>query len=130
VCLNLFAKTIYVDRPVEVIKEVQIYPDLDDFENEPELEAWYELHKNLGMGDGNLCDDYSRESRAIAALDGYNLEVYPMAAGLCYTTLVFDDQTYHMGNVAICKAEESLWYVDLAHNKLVRICHFAKGGKF
>jgi hypothetical protein len=108
-----------------------VYSELDDFDSEYQLGLWYESNKGLQLsGENNLCDDYSRESRAIAALDGYNLEVYPVAAGLCYTTLVFDDRTYHMGNVAICKSEESLWYVDLAHNKLIKICHFYPGGKY
>jgi hypothetical protein len=127
-CLNLFTKTVYVDK--DVIKEVPVYSELDDFENESDLEAWFELHKNLRMDDTNLCDDYSRESRAIAALDGYNLEVYPMANGKCYTTQIYDTDCYHVGNVAICKLEQSFWFVDLPFQKLVRVGCFAKGGKY
>ena len=138
-CLNLFAKTIYVDRPVEVIKEVPVYPDLDDFENENDLEAWFDKHSDFSMSSDNLCDDYARESRDLARKDGKYLGIALVWEGKVYNTPVFPDPNdpsvgdktvFHVGNTAVCKKENTAWYVDLAFKKIMKLCNFYSGGKY
>jgi len=104
---------------------------LKDFQTFSELEAWFDLHKELRMETPNLCDDYSRESRVLAELDGYFLSLCLVAKGIAYTTVVFDDLTvYHIANMAIVTDTEEIWYIDLAWNKLIKLCNFIKGGKY
>jgi hypothetical protein len=114
----------------DLFKTKKVYPDLIDFPNHAALEAWFELHTELRMESPNICDDYSRESRALAAEDGYNLEVYVMADGKCYTTSIFEPGVYHVGNLAIEDDTQDCYYIDLAFGIMTKVCTFAAGGKY
>lgn len=104
---------------------------LKDFQTLEDLQSWFDLHKELRMEVPNLCDDYSRESRALAELDGYFLSLCLIDKGMAYETVIFDDLTvYHIANMAIVVDTEEVWYVDLAWNKLIKLCNFVIGGKY
>ncbi len=104
---------------------------LKDFETFEELESWFDLHKELRMPEPNLCDDYSRESRALAEADGYFLSLCLVAGGIAYTTTIFPDASvFHVGNMAIVASTQEVWYVDLAFGLLIRLCQFYPGGAY
>jgi hypothetical protein len=110
---------------------------LKDFESIDELRAWFELHDELRMPAPNLCDDYSREARALAEMDGYFLSCCLVAAGVAYMTPIFmqpdgspDTSVYHIANMAIVTDKQECWYVDLHVGKLIRLCDFVVGGKY
>ncbi len=103
---------------------------LQDFNTFEELEAWFLLHTELRLPEPNLCDDYSRQSRALAEVDGYFLSCCLVADGIAYTTQVMDKGVFHIGNTAIVTETQEVYYVDLAWNKLIKLCTFYKGGKF
>lgn len=110
---------------------------LVDFKNKEDLEAWYDLHKELRMPAPNLCDDYSRESRALAEVDGYFLSCCLVSKGKCYEAAIFtlpdgsaDSSVFHVGSMAILQEEQECWYVDLAWGKLMKLCDFIHGGKY
>jgi hypothetical protein len=119
-CLNIL-------KPVQ--KEL-----LKDFATYTDLEAWFDLHKELQLLAPNLCDDYSRESRALAEVDGYFLSCELLADGICYQTRIFPEGFYHIGNMAIVtqgqSGGEECWYVDLNWSKLIKLCDFTPGGKY
>ncbi len=112
---------------------------LKDFATFEDLDAWFDLHKELRMEAPNLCDDYSRETRVIAELDGYFLGCHLVYQGACYGAVIFPDKNapgkpdagvYHIGNIAIVTSTEEVYYVDLAFGKLIRLCNFITGGKY
>jgi len=110
---------------------------LKDFETFADLEAWFEGHDELRMPMPNLCDDYSRESRALAETDGYFLSCELVYKGLCYGSIIFekpdrtpDESVYHIANMAIVTDTQECYYVDLAWGKLIRLCNFHQGGKY
>ncbi len=92
---------------------------LRDFETFAELNAWFNLHDELAMPSPNLCDDYSREARAIAETDGLFLSCELVWQGQCYGTQIFTaadltneldkdpSHIYHIANMAIVKADET-----------------------
>jgi hypothetical protein len=106
------------------------FKPLRDFATYADLEAWYELHNELAMDPPNLCDDYSREARALAELDGYDLSLCLVGDGTCYGTQLFPAGTWHIGNLAVVTGSLECWYVDLNWRKLVKLCDIAPGGKY
>ncbi len=125
--INLFKPVTIIK---EVVKEVPVPISLRDFETLEELDAWFDLHKELRMEPPNLCDDYSRESRKLAEIDGYFLSYCLVADGIAYQTQVMEKNVYHIANMAIVTSTEEVYYVDLAWNKLVKLCNFKLGGKY
>lgn len=128
-------KTLFKKKDPVPVPEPRVY--LKDFETLEDLEAWFDLHNELRMEAPNLCDDYSRESRLIAELDGYHLGCHLVYQGQCYFATIFPDangnpdkSVYHIGNIAIVSSTEEVYYVDLAFNKLIKLCNFIIGGKF
>ncbi len=114
-------------------------PTLRDFRTVDDLKAWFALHDELMLPEFNLCDDYSRESRALAEADGYFLSNALVYKGMLYGTVIFplpgtvsfpDESVYHIANMAIVEEDQSCWYVDLNWNKLVKLCNFKIGGKW
>ncbi len=103
---------------------------LKDFQTLEELQAWFGLHDELRMEAPNLCDDYSRESRALAEADGYFLSLCLVNDGEVYSIPVMDKGVYHVANSAVITNTEEMWYVDLAFRHLVRLCQFYPGGKY
>lgn len=103
---------------------------LRDFESFSDLEAWFDLHKELRMPSPNMCDDYSRETRELARLDGYWCTPHLVADGIVYVEQVFDKGMWHVGNIAIVEDTQEAYYVDLAFHKLVKVCNFYVGGKY
>ncbi len=103
---------------------------LRDFSTYLELESWFQLHTELRMPEPNLCDDYARESRALAELDGYHLGLCLVFDGKAYGTQVMAKDVYHVGNMAIVLDDQEVYYVDLAWNILTKLCNFYKGGKY
>ncbi len=112
---------------------------LKDFETFADLEAWFYLHDELRMPAPNLCDDYSRESRALAEMDGYFLSCHLVYKGLVYGIPVFTpgdvapntvESVYHIANLAIVTDTEEVYYIDLAWGKLIKLCNFMPGGKY
>ncbi len=108
-----------------------------DFPTLADLEAWFDLHKEFRMPVPNLCDDYARESRALAETDGYYLSYCLVYEGKTYGQAIFtkpdgspDTSVFHIGNMAIVTDIEEVWYVDLTWGKLVRLAPFLKGGKY
>lgn len=113
---------------------------LKDFATREDLNAWFELYKQLFLGEGNHCDDYSRESRRLAELDGYSLSLCLMAEGKVYYTQIFfkedgvtpDKEVSHMGNIALVEKNpeglSEIWYVDLNWSKLVHLTNLIPGG--
>jgi hypothetical protein len=125
-----------IDWP-RIIRAITNQPEPDhlkDFETFAELEAWYELHDELRLPSPNLCDDYSREARALAEMDGYYLSCELVWDGQLYGQQIFPPGTFHIGNLAIVnKGQDGLtdcYYVDLNWCKLVRLCDFQPGGKW
>ncbi len=122
----------------------KVITELQDFPTYADLEAWFELHKELRMPAPNLCDDYSRESRKLAEIDAYFLSCMLVYQGSLYGAIVFSDlkdskkpdlTVYHIANMAIVldsdgKGTEACYYVDLAFNKLLRLCPFISGGAY
>ncbi len=109
---------------------------LKDFDTLVDLEAWIDLHKELRMESPNLCDDYARETRKLAEVDGYFLSLCLVYAGKAYGTTIFakvndtpDESVYHIGNLAIVAGREC-WYVDLGWGKQVKLCEFSAGGNY
>ncbi len=107
-----------------------------DFATFDDLEAWFELHKEMRMPAPNLCDDYARESRALAETDGYYLSYCLVYQGQAYGQTIFakpdgspDTSVFHIGNMAIVTDIEECWYIDLAWGKLIKLCDFIPGGK-
>ncbi len=118
---------------------VEVADGLRDFETLADLEAWFQLHDELRMPEPNLCDDYSRESRALAEVDGYHLACHLVWQGQVYGTVIFpapdgsgkpDVSVYHIANLAIVRDTETCYYIDLAWGKLIKLCDFIKGGKY
>lgn len=112
-------------------------PNLHDFETLDSLKAWVNLHDELQLPAPNLCDDYSREARVLAEMDGYYLAPCLVFQGVCYGQMIFPDgdnepdkSVYHIGNLAIVDDPPSCYYVDLNWNKLVKLTDFYKGGKY
>ncbi len=112
---------------------------LKDFETVADLEAWFDGHDELRMPSPNLCDDYSRESRMLAEMDGYFLSCELVYQGACYGVPVFTQEdvtpntiesVYHIANMAIVTDTQECFYVDLAWGKLIRLCNFYQGGKY
>jgi hypothetical protein len=112
---------------------------LIDFASVSDLEAWFELHTELRMPAPNLCDDYSRESRKLAETDGYFLSLCLVWQGKVYNSIIFpasydpnqpDTSVYHIANLAIVTSTEEVWYVDLAWDKVIKLCSFAPGGQY
>ncbi len=103
---------------------------LKDFATLADLQAWVDLHDELRLDPPNLCDDYSREARALAEVDGYYLSCCLVANGVAYFTQVFDGNVNHIANMAIVTDTQEVWYVDLGWNKLVKLCNFIAGGKY
>ena len=112
---------------------------LVDFATFADLEAWFDLHKELRLPAPNLCDDYSRESRALAEVDGYFLSCELVYQGQIYGQIIFPDPVdpskpdltvYHIANLAIISWTEEVYYVDLAFNKLLKLTTFIPGGKY
>jgi hypothetical protein len=103
---------------------------LKDFDNIAELRTWCESHKELRLEKPNLCDDYARETRELAEADGYHLSLCLVADGVVYTTRIFDLGTWHISNLAVVSDTQEVWYVDLAFNKVIKICNFIPGGKY
>ena len=107
----------------DVIKEVPVYPDLNDFQTFADLDAWFNLHTELQLPVPNLCDDYSRESRKLAETDGYYLSCELVDKGKCYETQIFWKdaagnatiqntgvpavEVYHIANLAIVLSDET-----------------------
>jgi hypothetical protein len=137
-------------KTIEVIKEVSVYPDLKDFDTEEDLLAWFELHKNSFLGEGNFCDDYARECRELALLDGYFMSCALVSEGKCYQTQIFwldsnnkttitntgisDSKNFHIANMAIILKGKSnhqeCWFLDISWNICTKLCEFYDGGKF
>lgn len=141
-CLKELLRLIN-DYKAEEAEETQvIQPEsLKDFETYAELVSWFDLHKELRMEPPNLCDDYSRESRALAELDGYYLSCCLVHRGMVYGIPVFttpeglpDESVFHIANLAIVNyggsGNQECWYVDLAWSKLIKLCEFFSGGKW
>lgn len=125
-CFNLFKK-----KEPEPIPQPTPEPEpLRDFKNLAELEAWFEMHKSIWLEPPNLCDDYSREYRLVAEMDGLNMECHLVHNGMVYGSQIFDQGIYHIGNMAIVEEDQSCWYVDPAWDKLVKLCNFYIGGKY
>ncbi len=104
---------------------------LKDFDTLEDLQAWFELHKELRMESPNLCDDYSRESRALAEMDGHFLSTCLVYKGEVYGMIIFEDRSvYHIANSAIVTDIEGMWYVDLAFGQLIKLCDFYPGGRY
>ena len=118
--------------------ETIIYPELEDFDSEYQLGLWYESNKGLQLsGENNLCDDFAREARELARKDGKYLSLALIYEGSIYGTTIFkttedmlDKTVFHVGNLAICKKENTVWYVDLAFKKVIKLCNLASGGKY
>jgi hypothetical protein len=125
-----FTKTVYVDRPVEKIIEVPVYPELQDFPTFSDLESWFELHDELRLDPPNLCDDYARESRILAQTDGYFLSYCLVHEGKVYGQQIFNPDVFHIANMAIVTDTEEVYYVDLAFSKLIKLTNFIMGGKY
>jgi hypothetical protein len=117
---------------------------LKDFSTYSDLESWYELH-NYSLPVPNLCDDYSRETRMIAELDGYWVTPHLVHQGSCYGTIIFTDPNdpskpdilaYHIANIAIVLNDEthnnqqSIYYIDINWRRLVFLCNLVFGGKY
>ena len=117
-----------------------VYSELDDFDSEYQLGLWYESNKGLQLsGKNNMCDDFAREARELARKDGKYLGIALVWEGRVYNTPVFPDPNnpaegdktvFHAGNLAICKKENTVWYVDLAFNKICKLCNLYPGGKY
>jgi hypothetical protein len=117
-----------------------VYSELDDFDSEYQLGLWYESNKGLQLsGKNNMCDDFAREARELARKDGKYLGIALVWEGMIYNTPVFPDPInssvgdktiFHVGNLAVCKKENTCWYVDLAFNKIIKLCNFYPGGKY
>ncbi len=112
-------------------------PDhLTDFDNQTELEGWYNAHKSQNLGPGNLCDDYSREARRLAEEDGKFLSCCLVHDGKVYFTQVWPESEVddHIANMAIVNHGKSgnaeCWFVDLNWNRLEKLCDFTPGGKY
>ncbi len=103
---------------------------LRDFDTFDELQSWFDLHNELRMPEPNLCDDYARESRILAEVDGYFLSYCLVSDGVAYTTQVLPKGTWHIANMAIVTGTNEVYYVDLGWNKLVKLCNLFKGGKY
>ena len=114
----------------ELIKFGRDSVSLRDFPNLADLEAWYELHNELQLANGNLCDDYAREAQRLAEADGYFLSCCLVNKGRVYETQIFDENFYHIGNMAIVTDHEECYYIDLNWRKLVKLCDFYIGGKY
>jgi hypothetical protein len=91
-------------------------PGLKDFATYADLDAWYTLYTGLQLPQGNLCDDYSRDARLIAEMDGYFLSCELVAGGVCYQTIIFplasdptkpDPAVFHIGNMAVVNKVET-----------------------
>ncbi len=123
-----------------ILCEPSCQAELKDFDTFADLQAWFELHTELRMPAPNLCDDYSRESRRLAEIDGYFLSCELVYQGQCYATAVFTPtdftdgtdpkSVYHIANMAIVEEDQSVYYVDLAWGKLIKLCSFILGGKY
>jgi hypothetical protein len=116
-------------------------PTPRDFKTYAELKKWFDDHLAVSLPPPNLCDDYSREARALATADGYYLSNCLVAAGRVYQSDVFFEtdnvipsQINHIANLAIVEADENglsgCYYVDLNWKKLIKLCNFYPGGKY
>ncbi len=110
---------------------------LKDFATLADLEAWIDLHRELRMDAPNLCNDYARETRKLAEVDGYHLSLCLVFKGLEYGQTIFvkpdgtpDETVFHIGNLAIVTDTEDVFYVDLAWGKLTKLCQFKQGGNY
>ena len=101
---------------------------LNDFPNYATLEAWFLLHTELRLPVGNECANYSRDSQKLAENDGYLLSTCLVYDGVAYNTQVQPKGTYHIANSAIVIDSNSVYYVDLAFNQLLKLCDL--GGKY
>lgn len=132
------AKAFGVCKPVTVtvVQTVEVPVPLKDFPTFGDLEAWFLLHDELRMPEPNLCDDYARESRILAEVDGYVLSYCLVADGVVYQSQVFDKGVYHIANMAIVDKDEthdgleSCYYCDLGWSKLIYLTGFFSGGKY
>jgi hypothetical protein len=89
---------------------------LKDFATFADLDAWFNLHNELRMPSPNLCDDYSRDARALAEADGYFLAPELVYQGQCYGQIIFplasdptkpDTNVFHIADMAIVLADET-----------------------
>jgi hypothetical protein len=126
-----------LERFLKSRKSVDARETLSDFETFSDLEAWFDLHKELRLEPPNMCDDYSRETRALAEADGFFMSCELVNQGKVYQTQLFfnadgspDTAVYHIGNMAIVTDAGECWYVDLAFGKLIKLCNFIPGGKY
>lgn len=78
-CLKLIAKTVESGS-------------LKDFQTRTDLEAWFELHKELRMPAPNLCDDYSDETIHLAEADGHHADRCLVFEGKTYATMISKKQ--------------------------------------
>jgi hypothetical protein len=118
-----------LDQPEPVVQRLR------DFETQEEMEAWYEDH-NPVLPSPNLCDDYSREARGLAEVDGYFLACELVADGACYHTQIWDKSEVadHIANLAIVlhgkSGNQECWFMDLNWRELLKLCDFYTGGKY
>ncbi len=143
--LGIFKAGPAVGTSNSTVPPALLESSLKDFQTLEDLEAWYDLHKELRMEAPNICDDYARESRALAEVDGYDLSLCLVYAGYTYGVMIFDDPTditkpnltvFHVANLAIVLTDEShggqesCYYLDLAWGKIIYLTGFFSGGKY
>lgn len=136
----------FIKSFLDLFKQAPSAVELRDFATLADLEAWFDLHKELRLPSPNLCDDYSRESRRLAEVDGYFCTPHLVYQGSVYGTMVFDSSdftdgtnpfsVYHIANLAIVLNDEahdgkqSCYYCDLSWNKLIYLTSFISGGTY
>lgn len=142
-CFGLFKKKKTLPNPVP-IGQAPVLPvllgepeSLHDFATLADLEAWYDLHQELRMPEGNLCDDYAEETSILAEMDGYRVSDCLVYDGKVWGVEYYprdpakpDEQVFHVANSARVIEDHSLYLVDLAWAKLEKLLNFIPGGKF
>ncbi len=130
----------FLAAPVSTIKTAiadKVTTPLKDFATFADLEAWYDLHKELRMPEGNLCDDIAEESIMIAEIDRKRLSTCLVWDGKVYGTEYYprdpakpDEGIYHITTSAIVRSPHGIYLVDLAFGKLEHLTDFIPGGAY